>query len=123
MATWCTSDRVSVMAHVVRRETDLQRERKSEKLTMRAHERLGCNQLKSRACRWAVALSEAQSIVTTHAPSPKRDHWCTMWPLAPPLKAVFKCSCVIFAQNFQNFPGFEYCLLRAFGETLARERD
>ena len=86
MATWCTSDRVSVMAHVVRRETELQRERKSEKLTMRAHERLGCNQLKSRACRWAVALSEAQSIVTTHAPSPKRDHWCTMWPLAPPLK-------------------------------------
>ena len=87
MATWCTSDRVSVMAHVVRRETELQRERKSEKLTMRAHERLGCNQLKSRACRWAVALSEAQSIVTTHKPSPKRDHWCTVWPLAPPLKA------------------------------------
>ena len=35
----------------------------------------------------AVALSKAQSIVTTHAPSPKRDHWCTMWPLAPPLKS------------------------------------
>ena len=86
METTGVRRRVLKMACVVRRETELQSEGKSEELAKARASLLGSYHVKPRARGWTAVLSGIQSLVATHAPWPKCDRWCPLLPLARPLK-------------------------------------